>query len=100
MGRTKKTFTMYLHPERNFREFVVNGKQPLFPRMSRCGDLIELVCIYSAEDMKLILRIFVIIIVTESTTCAARRVVLMVLEAMWFWMGLEERNDRPSSMKR
>ena len=63
MGRTKKTFTMYLHPKRNFREFVVNDKQALFPRMSRCGDLIELVCI-SAEDMKLILRIFVIIIVT------------------------------------
>ena len=56
---------MHLHPERNFREFVVNGKQPLFPRMSRCGDLIELVCI-SAEDMKLILRIFVIIIVAQN----------------------------------
>ena len=61
----KKTFTMHLHPKRNFREFVVNDKQPLFPRMSRCGDLIESVCI-SAEDMKLILRILVIIIVAQN----------------------------------
>ena len=56
---------MYLHPKRNFREFVVNGKQALFPRMSRCDDLIELVCI-SAEDMKLILRIFEIITVAQN----------------------------------
>ena len=65
VGRTKKTFTMYLHPKGNFREFVVNGKQALFPRMSRCDDLIELVCI-SAEDMKLILRIFEIITVAQN----------------------------------
>ena len=65
MGRTKKTFNMHLHPKRNFRELVVNDKQALFPRMSRCGDLTESVCI-SAEDMKSILRIFVIIIVTHN----------------------------------
>ena len=57
--------TIYLHPKRNFREFVVNGKQALFPRMSRCGDLIELVCISSA-DMKLMLRIFEIITVAQN----------------------------------
>ena len=93
MGRTKKTFTMYLHPKRNFREFVVNGKQALFPRMSRCDDLIELVCI-SAEDMKLILNNYCC---TELTTCAARRVVLMGLEER---NGARNRHDRPSSMKR
>ena len=53
---------MYLHPKRNFREFVVNGKQALFPRMSRCDDFI-----ISAEDMKLILRIFEIITVAQNS---------------------------------
>ena len=57
---------MYLHPKRNFREFVVNGKQALFPRMSRCDDLIELGECISAEDMKLILRIFEIITVAQN----------------------------------
>ena len=47
----KNVYYMHLHPKRNFREFVVNGKQPMFPKMSRCGDLIESICI-SAEDMK------------------------------------------------
>ena len=54
VGRTKKRLPCIYIPRgisANFREFVVNGKQPLFTRMSRCGSLIESVCI-SAEDMK------------------------------------------------
>ena len=38
VGRTKKRF--HLHPIRNFREFVVNGKQPQFFVINRFSALL------------------------------------------------------------